>query len=76
MHSEILWDVNIQTNHMIEHRRPDIIVNDKNNKRVLLMDIAVPSDARVSMAEVKRYQNTISGTSCHWRNMSMVLTDV
>ena len=29
---KILW-LNIQTNHVIEHRRPDIVVVDKDNKR-------------------------------------------
>jgi len=40
-------DMSIQTDHVIEHRRPDIIVVDKDNKRALLIDIAVPADARV-----------------------------
>ena len=48
----ILWDANIQTDHVIEHRRPDIVhvVADKDNtrnNRALLIDIVVPGDTRV-----------------------------
>jgi len=51
---KILWDMNIQTNHVIEHRRPDIVVIDKDNKRALLIDIAVPPDARVEEKEQEK----------------------
>jgi len=46
---KILWDMNIQMDHVTEHRRPDIVVIDKD-KTVLLTDIAVPADARVEGA--------------------------
>jgi len=29
---KILWDVIIQTDHVIEHRQPDIVVVEKDNK--------------------------------------------
>ena len=45
---KILWDVNIQTDYIIEHRRPDIVVVDKENNRALVIDIAVPGDTRVN----------------------------
>jgi len=57
---KILWDMNIQTDHVIEHRRPDIVVVDKDKKRALLIDIAVPADARVEEKEqekMDRYQD-------------------
>jgi len=57
---KILWDMNIQTDHVIEHRRPDIVVVDKDNKRALLIDIVVPADARVEEKErekMDRYQD-------------------
>jgi len=38
-------DVNIQTDHVIEHRRPDIIIVE--DKTTLVVDIAVPRDTRV-----------------------------
>ena len=39
---KILWDFNIQTDHVIEHRHPDIVVLDKAKKMCHLIDIAVP----------------------------------
>ena len=44
---KILWDVSIQMDHVIKHRQPDIVVVEKNNKKALLTDIAVPGDTRV-----------------------------
>jgi len=52
--------MNIQMDRVIEHRRPGIVVVDKDNKRVLLIDIAVPADARVEEKEqekMDRYQD-------------------
>jgi len=43
--------MNIQTDHVIEHRRPDTVVVDKDKKRALLIDIALPADARVEEKE-------------------------
>jgi len=39
-------NVSIRTDHVIEHRRPDIVVLEKDNKTALLIDIAVPGDTR------------------------------
>jgi len=39
--------VSIQMDHVIEHRRPDIIVVEKNNNTALLTDIAVLRDTIV-----------------------------
>ncbi len=44
---KILWDFNIQTDHVIEHRRPDVVVLDKTKKMCHLIDIAVQGDIRV-----------------------------
>ena len=50
-HVKILWDFNIQTDHVIEHRRPDVVVFDKHEKMCHLIDIAVPGDSRVEAKE-------------------------
>ena len=39
--------MNIQTDNVLEHRLPDIVVVDKDNNRAHLIDIAVPRDTRV-----------------------------
>ena len=50
-HVKILWDFNIQTDHVIEHRRPDVVVLDKHEKMCHLIDIAVPVDSRIASKE-------------------------
>ena len=43
----LLWDVNIQCDHIIEARRPDIVVINKQEKSCLIIDIAILGDIRV-----------------------------
>ncbi len=40
--SRSFWD--FQTSHVIEHRRPDVVVLCKTKKMCHLIDIAVPGD--------------------------------
>jgi len=73
---KILWDMNIQTDHVIEHRQPDIIVVDKDNKRELLIDIAVPADARVEEKEqerMDRYQDLARELKRLWKVETKVI---
>ena len=56
---KILWDLNIQTDQVIEARRPDMIVIDKETKFVTIIDFAILYDTRVHSKEVekiKKYQ--------------------
>ena len=43
---KLLWDVNIQCDHVIEARRPDIIVANKQERKCTIIAIAVPADKR------------------------------
>ena len=54
---KILWDFNIQCDHVIEHRRPDIVVVDKKEKSCQIIDIAVPGDLRVHTKEEEKIEN-------------------
>ena len=57
--AKILWDVSVQTDHIIEARRPDIILVDKELNHTWIVDIAVPGDGRVDSKEkekVEKYQ--------------------
>ena len=56
---KILWDFNIETDHLIGHRRPDIVVQEKE-KNTLLIDIAVTSDVRVEEEEEKERNLSVS----------------
>ena len=48
---KILWDFNIHTGHVIEHRRPDIVLIKKKTKKMYIVDIAVPGDTRIKSRE-------------------------
>jgi len=68
--------MNIQTDYLIEHRRPDIIVVHKDNKRALLIDIVVPADARVEEKEqekMDRYQDLARELKRLWKVETKVI---
>ena len=55
---KILWDFSIQTDHVIEARRPDLVVVDKK-ERSKIIDFAVPGDSRIEEKEkdkIEKYQ--------------------
>ena len=54
---KILWDFNIYTDHVIQHRRPDIVVFDKKERKCKIVDIACPGDGRVEMKEKEKIEN-------------------
>ena len=53
---KLLWDFNIQTDHLIPARRPDlIIINKKKKKRTCkIVDFAVPADHRIKLKECEK----------------------
>ena len=52
----------IQTDRVIEHRRPDIVVAEKIGGKCFIIDIAVPGDHNVQLKELERKQSMkISG---------------
>ena len=54
---KIPWDFNIHTDHIIEHRRPDIIIVDKTNKKAQTVDFAVPADRRIEISQHVKIEN-------------------
>ena len=48
---KILWDFSIQTDHVIEARRPDLVVVDKKERSCKIIDFAVPGDSRIEEKE-------------------------
>ena len=56
---KILWDFSIQTDHVIEARRPDLVVVDKKDRSCKIIDFAVPGDSRIEEKEkdkIEKYQ--------------------
>ena len=55
-----MWDFSIQTDHVIEARRPDTAVVDKKERSCKTIDIAVPGDSRIEEKEkdkIEKYQD-------------------
>ena len=60
---KLLWDFDIQTNHLISARRPELIITKKKKKKkkkkqkkrsYKIMDFAVPADRRVKLKESEK----------------------
>ena len=55
-----MWDFSIQTGHVIEARRPDLVVVDKKETSYKVIDFAVPGDSRIEEKEkdkIEQYQD-------------------
>ena len=55
-----MWNVNIQTDHVIEVRRPDLVVVDKKKRGCKIIDFAFPGDSRIEEKEkdkIEKYQD-------------------
>ena len=50
---KLLWDFNMQTDHLILARRPDLIIMKKKEKKrtCIIVDFAVPADHRIKLKE-------------------------
>ena len=53
---KILWDFKIQTDKHLAHNIPDITVVE--NKRVSIIDVAIPGEGRIEEKELERSPNT------------------
>ena len=75
---KVLWDFTIQTDHVIEARRPGLILIKKEENNCTIVDFAIPYDTRIEQKEkekVEKYQDlkreimeyeSKSSTHSHW----------
>ena len=47
----LLWDFDINTDHLISARRPDLIIINKKKRTCKIVDFAVPADYRIKLKE-------------------------
>ena len=55
-----MWDFSIQTDHVIEARRLDLVVVDKKERSCKIIDFAVPGDSKIEENEkdkIEKYQD-------------------
>ena len=52
---KLLWDFDIQTDHLISARRLDLIIINQKKKRICkIVDFAVPADHRIKLKECEK----------------------
>ena len=51
---KLLWDFNIQTDHLNPARRPDLIIINKRKRICKIVDFAVPADHRINLKESEK----------------------
>ena len=51
---KLLWNFNIQTDHLIPARRPDLIIINKRKRICKIVDFAVPVDHRINLKESEK----------------------
>ena len=51
---KLLWDFNIQTDHLILVRRPDLIIINKKKRICKIVDFAVPAYLRINLKESEK----------------------
>ena len=58
---KILWDFSIQTDHVIEAQRSDLVVVDKKERGFKIIDFAVPGDSTIEenvKDKIEKYQDS------------------
>ena len=55
---KILWDFSIQTDHVIEARKSDLVLVDKKERICNIIDFAVPEDSRIEEKEKDKIEKT------------------
>ena len=55
---KILWGFTIQTDHVIEARKPGIVAINKRTRTSQLIDVGCPADRKVEMKEKEKSRNT------------------
>ena len=52
---KLLWDFDIQTDHLISARRPDLIIMEKKKKKISkIVNFAVPAAHRIKLKECEK----------------------
>ena len=54
---KLQWDFNIQTDHLIPARRPDLIIINKRKRIFKIVDFAVPADHRINLKGSEKKDN-------------------
>jgi hypothetical protein len=76
---KILWDFSVQTDRVIQARRPDIVLIDGDRNAVTIIDIAVPADTNISEKEkekVEKYQDLKMEIKRLWKKKTVKVVPI
>ena len=74
--AEIIWDMLLTTDRQVGANRPDIVVRDKINKKVFIIDISCPSDVNVNAKEnekIAKYSGLRVELAKMWQSECVVI---
>ena len=75
----ILWNFPVQTDHRLQHNKPDIIVIDKVNKTANIIDVAIPIDYRIAqkrLEKLRKYSDLSTEIKTLWRLSKVQITPI
>ena len=76
---KILWNFPVQTDQRIKHNKPDILVLEKRERKVHIIDVAVPNDTNITNKfdeKIRNYTNLSVEIKRIWRVDNVVITPV
>ena len=53
---KVLWDFDIQTDKHVTSNRPDIVIVDKKEKSLKLIDVSIPNDMNIVSKRIKKIE--------------------
>ena len=68
--AKILWNFSFQTDKQLLANQPDIVVVDREQKRVVVIDVAIPADANIRKKEhekIEKYQGLKEQLEQMWK---------
>ena len=71
-----MWDFSIQTDRVIEARRPDLVLIDKKEKIFKIIDFALPGDSTIEAKEgdkMEKYQDLGSELQKIWNVIMKII---
>uniref|UniRef100_A0A087XGF1 Reverse transcriptase zinc-binding domain-containing protein n=2 Tax=Poecilia formosa TaxID=48698 RepID=A0A087XGF1_POEFO len=74
--AKILWDFQIQTDKMVMANQPDIVVVDKEQRKAVVVDVAIPSDHNIRKKEhekLEKYQGLREELEKAWKVKTTVV---
>ena len=72
---KLLWDINIQTDHLILARKRDLIIINKKKRIWKIVDFAVPADHRMKLKESEKKDKYLDLARELW-NMMVTITPI